>query len=223
MLTIHLILHIQTSNKSKTCRLFPRFAADRITYRDYEDVLPVPLEIFADRDVVEVGLEAVEGKRQEYLARKAIIDATKKAKSLKEKQEEEKKHAQNGVNGEDEPSHESGDKESDKEGEEEESVTEETVSEPKTSEDASDKEAEHEENGKDATDADSEHVHDEPEDGQLKLGDHEVEDDDDDAALHDLVGCDGCGMSPIKGPRFKCAEYVIPPLFPSICHRLPLL
>ncbi|KAJ3475010.1 hypothetical protein NLI96_g12118 [Meripilus lineatus] len=192
--------------RQKAARAIAYSIASNFKQEDYEDVLPVPLEIFADRDVVEVGLEAVEGKRQEYLARKAIIDATKKAKSLKEKQEEEKKHAQNGVNGEDEPSHESGDKESDKEGEEEESVTEETVSEPKTSEDASDKEAEHEENGKDATDADSEHVHDEPEDGQLKLGDHEVEDDDDDAALHDLVGCDGCGMSPIKGPRFKCAD-----------------
>ncbi len=26
--------------------------------------------------------------------------------------------------------------------------------------------------------------------------------------VHDMVGCDGCGMSPIVGPRFKYAHYL---------------
>ncbi len=131
----------------------------------------------------------MEGKRQEYLARKTIVDALKK-RSNKAKEETEVATKEGG---------------NAKLTEEPEDI----VDKPSEEDEKDDKD---EENGKDDKDEKDDKDKKEEEktnaDDRLVLGDHELEEEDE-SPMHDS-NCDGCGMAPIKGPLFKCLEYVFP-------------
>ncbi|KAJ3479673.1 hypothetical protein NLI96_g8895 [Meripilus lineatus] len=67
--------------RQKAERAIAYSIASNFRQADYIDQLPVPLEVFADRDVVEVGIEAVETSRVAYLRRKTLITASSKTHS----------------------------------------------------------------------------------------------------------------------------------------------
>lgn len=127
--------------------------------------------------MVDVGVEFVESKRQEYLARKTAIDIVKEARAKKAKD---------------------GEKNANKAGDEQEGGKKDEVAKPVGPEDTT-----HE-----APKKSDERNKSQDNDQGDKASVEDDETDDDDTPTHDPIYCDGCSMSPIKGPRFKCVEYV---------------
>lgn len=190
-------------------------SADYISIRDYEDDLPIPLEVLGDRNVMEVGIEVVEAKRHLDIARNALIDAHKAEKKAKEEDKGDKNEDKVATEskagaGEEEKVKDNDDTKKENKDDENEEDHEEKKDDDDAAKTEDDKTNESEAGGKgEAEDGNSSDSGSDgaDHDGPIKIGDHEIEEESD-VPDHEFVRCDGCGVSPVKGPRFKCIEYV---------------
>ena len=175
-----------------------------LNFRNYANDIPVPLDIFAGRDVVDVGVEYIEVKRQETLARKALLEGleAKKKEEVKkegEKEEDTKEVVKISKEAEaDEVDEADGESDTGSEQTEEEEGDEEGDAKPSVAQNATDnKESQKDAHVEDAQHNKSKDIHTVP---------GEKENKEPDSTTHTCSPCKSCGMSPIKGPRFKCLE-----------------